>query len=86
MSKKEHVGTVCGHHEEILEEGDCTCVEFEDVAGDVCFECFKEVIEIHDACNDKPEDENPYPDYYSDYWFKGTLQDFKTLLKEKYNR
>jgi hypothetical protein len=91
MSKiveKKHIGTVCGHHEDIVETGDAYCVEFEDVQGDVCEVCFCEHDCIHDDCSDEEAGEevdgctdmgvnNPYNSGLTDYWYKGTLAQYK---------
>jgi hypothetical protein len=74
MSKeKEFVGTVCGHHHNITLDGDCHCVEFSDAIGDVCTSCFSDVPHIH-------EEDSPYDGDYTDYWFDGSVEDFKKLI------
>jgi hypothetical protein len=92
--EKKHIGTVCGHHEEIEAEGDAYCVEFEDGLGDVCEECFCGCESIHDDCSEdeagEPDEEgdieygvnNPYQSGLSDYWYKGTIEEFKKEIAE----
>lgn len=75
--KKEFVGTVCGHHDQILAGGDAYMVEFSDVCGDVCEYCFIETNTIN-ACDCTPETDSPYKGNLTDYWYKGTLAKFKS--------
>ena len=70
MGSKKFVGTVCEHHQRILEEKDAHCVEFKDVVGDVCSHCFSDNTEIKNT-------NNPYDGNISDYWFDGTLAEYK---------
>lgn len=80
MAKK-HVGTVCGHHQQILDDGDAYCVEFEDVQGDICIDCFTENTCIQNDCTDMGVN-NPYKGNLTDYWYKGTLEQFKKEINQ----
>ncbi len=73
--KKEFVGTVCGHHDAIEEAKDAYCVEFMDVCGDVCQECFEGYTGIKNT-------ESPYDGNLTDYWYMGTLKDYKSYVDD----
>jgi len=79
--KKEFVGTVCGHHEQIIADGDAYMVEFKDVCGDVCEQCFIDYGNIRNACDMTPETESPYAGNLTDYWYDGTLEEFKSEIE-----
>ena len=72
--KKKNVGIICGHnHDEMY------TVEFKDVCGDVCEECFIK-HNINNACDMTPETQSPYKGNLTDYWYDGTLNEFTSEL------
>jgi len=74
-NEKEFVGTICGHHNKIIKDGDAYCVQFSDVCGDVCEDCFTK-YDIKNACDMTPESVSPYDNNISDYWYGGTLDEY----------
>jgi hypothetical protein len=76
-----HVGTICEHHQDILDDGDAYCVECSDGVGDVCEGCFGGYECIKNV--DSSIFENPYNNHGLDYWFNGTVAELKTELAKQ---
>ena len=78
--EKEFVGIVCDHTQKILDDEDAYNVEFKDCCGDVCEDCFAKYSSIKNECDMTEESKSPYKGNKTDYWYDGTLEEFKSEI------